>query len=60
MKVKVLKPVRDKNTNQLYKVGQILDLSKERADYGVKFGTLEIIETEKKESKPKKSKKEKK
>lgn len=60
MKVKVIKVFRDKVTKERYKVGQVIDLPKGRAEDVSKRGLARLIETEKKEAKPNKSKKEKK
>lgn len=60
MKVKVLKNTFDTQTKKRFKKGDVIELSKERAQSGIKRGLIEEVKTEKKEGKPKTSKKEKK
>lgn len=58
MKYKVLKDTFDNTTKEPIKKGAIVALSKKRAERGLKLGLIEVFETEKKEAKPKKAKKE--
>lgn len=58
MKVKCLENVQDKYTGELYKVNNVYDLSKERAEEVSKtkyFELVEEVKEEVKEVKPKKS-----
>lgn len=59
MKVKCLENVQDKYTGELYKVNEVYDLSKERAEEVSKTKYFELVKEEVKEEvkevKPKKS-----
>lgn len=59
MKIRVTKVFKDKKTRERYKVGDIIYLEKKRAEQAIKKGLAEKFKTEKKESKPKRTKKEK-
>lgn len=58
MKYKVLKDTFDNTTKKPIKKGDVIELSDARAERGLKLGLIEVFETEKKEAKPKKAKKE--
>jgi len=60
MKIKALKKFKDKATQKLVKVGDVVDVSEARAKSAIERNLAEEVKTEKKEGKPKKSKKEKK
>ena len=60
MKIKALKPFTDKETRKAVKVGDVLDISDDRAITAISRELAEEVKTEKKEGKPKTSKKEKK
>lgn len=59
MKIRVTKVFKDKKTRERYKVGDIIYLEKKRAEEAIEKGLAEKVKTEKKESKPKRTKKEK-
>ena len=60
MKIKALKKFKDKNTGTIVNVGDVVDVSEERADSAIERKLAKEVKTEKKEGKPKASKKEKK
>jgi len=60
MKIKALKKFKDKTTHKLVNVGDVIDVSEARAKSAIDRKLAEEVKTEKKEGKPKKSKKEKK
>ena len=60
MKIKALKRFKNKETGIIVEVDDVLDISKERADSAIYRKLAEEVKTEKKEGKPKTSKKEKK
>ena len=60
MKIKALKKFKDKTTQKLVNVGDVIDVSEVRAKSAIERNLAEEVKTEKKEGKPKKSKKEKK
>ena len=59
MKIKALKKFKDKNTGTIVNVGDVVDVSEARADSAIYRKLAEEVKTEKKEGKPKTSKKEK-
>lgn len=56
MKIKLKSKLIDKFTKEVYKAGQVIDLPKDRAEDVIKRKLA--VKLEKKEGKPKKSKKE--
>lgn len=58
MKYIVLKNTYDRETKKPIKKGDVIELSKKRAERGLELGLIEVFETEKKEPKPKEAKKE--
>jgi len=60
MKIKALKKFKDKATQKLVNVGDVVDVSEARAKSAIERNLAEEVKTEKKEGKPKTSKKEKK
>lgn len=58
MKIRVTKVFKDKKTRERYKVGDVIDFEKKRAEEAIEKGLAEKVKTEKKESKPKRTKKE--
>ena len=59
MKIKALKKFKDKTTQKLVNVGDVVDISEARAKSAIDRKLAEEVKTEKKEGKPKTSKKEK-
>jgi len=60
MKIKALKNFIDKTNSKAIKVGDVIDISDTRAKSAIERKLAEEVKTEKKEGKPKISKKEKK
>ena len=60
MKIKALKKVLDTETRTIVNVGDVIDVSEARAKSAIERNLAEEVKTEKKEGKPKTSKKEKK
>ena len=60
MKIKALKKFLDKETRTIVNIGDVVDVSEVRAKSAIERNLAEEVKTEKKEGKPKKSKKEKK
>ena len=60
MKIKALKKFKNKETGIIVDVDDVVDVSKERAKSAIERKLAEEVKTEKKEGKPKTSKKEKK
>ena len=60
MKIKALKKVLDTETRTIVNVGDVIDVSEARAESAIDRKLAEEVKTEKKEGKPKASKKEKK
>ena len=60
MKIKALKKVLDTETRTIVNVGDVVDVSEARAKSAIERNLAEEVKTEKKEGKPKTSKKEKK
>lgn len=58
MKIRVIKVFKDKKTRERYNVGDVIDFEKKRAEQAIEKGLAEKVKTEKKESKPKRTKKE--
>ena len=60
MRIKALKKFLDKETRTIVNVGDVVDVSEARAKSAIERKLAEEVKTEKKEGKPKTSKKEKK
>jgi len=60
MKIKALNKFLDKETRTIVNVGDVIDVSEARAKSAIERNLAEEVKTEKKEGKPKTSKKEKK
>ncbi|MGO1702422.1 MAG: hypothetical protein ACTHY1_03485 [Lactobacillus helveticus] len=58
MKIRVIKVFKDKKTRERYNVGDVIDFEKKRAEEAIEKGLAKKVKTEKKESKPKRTKKE--
>lgn len=59
MKIRVIKVFKDKKTRERYNVGDTIYFDDKRAEEAIEKGLAEKVKTEKKESKPKRTKKEK-
>ena len=60
MKIKAIVNFTNKETNEIIYIDDVVDFEKKRAESAIKKGLAVSVETEKKEGKPKTSKKEKK